>query len=83
METIRASDFKARCLAILDHVHATGERLVILKRGQPVAEIGPVTRSGAEYPQRELMGTGRTVGDIVSPALPEEDRESLAQRRRC
>ena len=30
-------------------------------------------------PQRELMGTGRTVGDIVSPAVPEEDWESLAR----
>ncbi len=34
METIDASDFKARCLAILDRVQATGERVVILKRGQ-------------------------------------------------
>ena len=79
METIHASDFKARCLAILDRVRATGERLVILKRGQPVAELGPVTRPAAEYPQRELMGTGSTVGDIVSPAVPEEDWESLAR----
>lgn len=34
METIDASDFKARCLAILDRVQATGERVVILKRGR-------------------------------------------------
>ena len=39
METINASDFQARCLEILDRVPATGERVVILKRGRPVAEL--------------------------------------------
>ena len=33
METINASDFKTRCLAPLDRVQKTGERIVILKRG--------------------------------------------------
>ncbi len=79
METIRASDFKARCLAILDHVCATGERLVILKRGQPVAELGPVTRDRAGYPQSELKGTVTVTGDILGPAVPEDHWESLAR----
>lgn len=79
METIRASDFKARCLAILDHVRATGERLVILKRGKPVAELGPVTRDRTEYPQSELKGTVTVTGDIVGPAVPEDHWESLGQ----
>ena len=81
METVTATDFKARCLAILDQVRATGERITILKRGEPVAELGPVTRTDAKhkYPQHELMGTAHTVGDIISPAVPEEDWESLAR----
>ena len=78
MERIRASDFKARCLAILDQVRETGERIVILKRGQPVAELGPVTRDRAAYPQAELKGTVTVVGDIVAPAVPEEHWEALA-----
>ena len=77
METINASDFKARCLAILDRVQATGERVVILKRGRPVAELLPVSRIHAEYPQLELEGTAIVVGDIVEPAVPEEHWESL------
>ena len=77
METINASDFKARCLSILDHVQATGERVLILKRGQPVAELSPTTRTGAEYPQMELEGTVTVVGDIVGPVVPEDDWESL------
>ena len=71
METINASDFKARCLAILDRVHATGEHVVILKRGRPVAELSPASRtSRAEYPQMELKGTVTVTGDIVGPAVP-------------
>ena len=77
METINASDFKARCLAILDRVQTTGERVLILKRGRPVAELSPATRTGAEYPQMELEGTVTVVGDIVGPVVPEEDWESL------
>ena len=74
-----ASDFKARCLAILDRVSATGERVIILKRGRPVAELGPASHARAEYPQLELKGTVKVVGDIVGPVVPEEDWESLGQ----
>ena len=77
METINASDFKARCLAILDRVQATGERMVILKRGQPVAELSPASRARDEHPQMELKGTVTVVGDIIGPAVPEEHWDSL------
>lgn len=79
METINASDFKARCLAILDRVHATGERVVILKHGRPVAELSPASRTEAEYPQLELRGTVTVKGDIVAPAVPEDHWDSLRQ----
>ena len=39
--TISASQFKARCLGLMDQVAASGEVLVITKNGQPVAEINP------------------------------------------
>ena len=77
METINASDFKARCLAILDRVQATGERVVILKRGRPVAELSPPSRTGAEYPQMELKGSVTVTGDIMGPVLPEDHWDSL------
>lgn len=38
---IPASRFKAECLAILDEVAATGETLVVTKRGRPVAKVAP------------------------------------------
>jgi prevent-host-death family protein len=77
METIDASDFEARCLAILDRVQTTGERVLIVKRGRPVAELSPATPTTTEYPQMELKGTATLVGDIVGPVVPESEWESL------
>ncbi len=70
MQTIDASDFKARCFAILARVSETGEGVIILKHGRPVAELRPPRRTRTEYPQRELKGTVTVVGDIVGPAVP-------------
>lgn len=46
MKEMSASEFKARCLALLDSVDAEG--IVITKRGKPVAKLVPVrpTTSG-------------------------------------
>lgn len=72
METINASDFKTRSLAILDRVQETGERIVILKPGRPVAELFSPHPPRAEYPQTESKGAVTVLGDIVGPAVPEE-----------
>ena len=77
MQAINASDFKARCLAILDRVHETGERVVILKRGRPVAELSPVTGEENRYPQADLEGTVVTAGDVVGPVFSEDHWDSL------
>jgi len=71
MKSIKASEFKARCLKILDDVERTGETVAISKRGRIVAElVPPRSRGRVRYPQQALRGTGRTLGDIVSPAIP-------------
>ncbi len=41
--TINASTFKAECLALLDEVAATGETIVVTKRGKAVAQVVPVS----------------------------------------
>ena len=76
MERINASDFKARCLAILDRVSETGEPIVILKRGKPVAELGPATETRTRYPQMELEGTVTVLGDLVAPVVSPDQWES-------
>ncbi len=43
---ISATQFKAKCLALLDQVAEGGGELVVTKRGRPVARVVPV-ESGA------------------------------------
>jgi prevent-host-death family protein len=41
--TVPASQFKAQCLAMLDEVAATGEEIVVTKRGRAVARVSAAT----------------------------------------
>jgi prevent-host-death family protein len=40
--TVKASVFKARCLALLDDVARTRRTIVVTKRGRPVAKLVPL-----------------------------------------
>jgi prevent-host-death family protein len=42
MRTIKASEFKATCLKLMDEIAVSGEPVVITKNGKPVAQLGPV-----------------------------------------
>jgi prevent-host-death family protein len=44
LREITATQFKARCLRLLDEVAETGEALVITKHGRPVARVEPPLR---------------------------------------
>jgi len=71
MKQMPAGEFKARCLSVMDDVNATGEPVLITKRGVPVAKIVPVSSK-----KQDLFGfmAGRfeIVGDIESATLPLE-----------
>lgn len=72
-----ASEFKARCLAVLDEVRATGEPVVITKRGRVVARVVPDTDDG-ERPWMRLRRTRlHWKGDPFAPAVDLEDIEAL------
>lgn len=64
--TIKASEFKAKCLALLDEVERTGDVIVVTKKGKPVAEVRPHRPT-----KRSIIGIwkGKTeiLGDIISP----------------
>lgn len=49
--SVPATEFKARCLALLDEVAKNGQQLIVTKRGRPVARVVPV-----ESP-RSLVGS--------------------------
>ena len=42
MKEIKASIFKARCLALMDEVAASGEEIVVTKNGKPVSRLVPI-----------------------------------------
>ena|ERR1700694_1464211 len=73
MRSMRASEFKVKCLAILDEVSRTGESITILKCGEPVARLVPASKGGARHAQVTLKGTFEIIGDTVAPALAAED----------
>jgi prevent-host-death family protein len=63
-KSINASDFKARCLRVLDEVQATRHEVVITKRGKPVAKLGPIGAARGSL-RGAWKGMARIHGDIV------------------
>ena len=66
MRTVKASEFKAKCLKIMDEVAATGEPVVITKYGVPVAQLVPAVQKPKTL-FGALEGSITIVGDIISP----------------
>lgn len=62
--TLPASEFKARCLRILDEVDAEGHEYLITKHGRPVACVSPVAPRGGKTLGR-WSGLVQITGDIV------------------
>ena len=69
MKTIGAGAFKAKCLSIIDDVHANGGELIITKRGKPMAKLVPVPQEKKESIFGALRGLATIHGDIVSPIV--------------
>ena len=66
VRTIKASEFKAKCLKLMDEVAESGEEIVITKHGRPVSRLMPYR----EKP-KSLFGRGKDMieihGDIEEP----------------
>ncbi len=77
MEEIAISKFKATCLAVLERVRKTKKPIRVTRFGKPVAEVVPP--SDPPRPKSwlgSMEGTGRIVGDIISPVADEQDWEA-------
>lgn len=77
MHTVKASDFKARCLALMDEVARTGEAIRVTKNGRPIAELRPITVECAASPFGMWKGRTRAQGDLTEPVAT-DDWEALA-----
>lgn len=76
-KTIKVSEFKAKCLALMDEVARTGETIRVTKNGKPVAELRPVKPAKPASPFGWHKGKAKELGDIISPAVDPEDWEAL------
>lgn len=74
MRIIKASEFNAKCLKIMDEVAATGETVVITKNGIPITEMVPAKRR-PETLFGALKGSMIYMGDVVSPIDEEWEAE--------
>ncbi len=69
---VKASEFKAKCLALMDEVERTGRPVIITKRGRPIAELVPYRQE-----KKNALGILKDqlfiTGDIISPIDVEWD----------
>jgi prevent-host-death family protein len=83
VRSLKASEFKAKCLGVIEEVDRTGEPVTILKRGRPVARLVPAAPTVGRYPQDSLAGTVETVGDILAPVLPADSWEATRRKKKA
>jgi prevent-host-death family protein len=72
MKIMAAGSFKVHCLAVMDEVQAKRESIVITKHGKPVAKLVPADQNTDDI-YNFLAGKGAIVGDVVSPAISDDE----------
>ena len=76
MTDIPISEFKAKCLGLIEQVNKTRQPLRITRHGRPVAEVVPVGPDRTRKFVGDMVGTAKIMGDIVSPVIDVEDIEA-------
>jgi prevent-host-death family protein len=77
MKQVAISEFKAKCLFLIDQVQKTKTPLVITKFGKPVAEVIPSFPKPTADWMGSMKDSMKILGDIVSPATDESEWEAL------
>jgi antitoxin (DNA-binding transcriptional repressor) of toxin-antitoxin stability system len=67
VKTINATEFKAKCLQILDELEADG--IVVEKRGKAVARVIPIKRDDNSDLIGSMKGSIKIKGDIFSTGV--------------
>jgi len=80
VEKVAISEFKAKCLALLEQVHRTKKPIRVTRFGKPIAEVVPPSPVAEPADWLGTMAhTMEIVGDIVSPVIEEGDWEALRE----
>jgi antitoxin (DNA-binding transcriptional repressor) of toxin-antitoxin stability system len=78
MQEVAISEFKAKCLALLEQVRATKKPLRVMRFGKPAAEvIPPLPEPEQENWVGSLADTTEILGDIVSRVIDDADWAAL------
>ncbi len=64
--TMKASEFKAKCLQLMDEVAYGGSEIIITKNGKPVSRLVPYRERPKSFFGVD-KGRIEVLGDIVSP----------------
>lgn len=77
---IAISEFKARCLSLLEEVSKTKTPLRVTRRGKAVADVIPPSTDSEERDWIGSMTDGIEItGDIISPVIDTQEIEALKQ----
>src|SRR6266436_3673510 len=75
---IAISEFKAKCLALLEEVNKTKVSLRVTRRGKPIAEVIPASPNLEERNWLGSMADSMEItGDVVSPVIEIQEIEAL------
>ena len=80
MEEVAISEFKAKCLALLERVRQTKKPLRITRFGKPVADVVPPTPAAGQSAWiGSMKDSMQILGDIVAPIVDEKDIEAMRE----
>ena len=80
MQEIAISEFKTKCLGLIEQVRKTKKPIRITRFGKAVADVVPATPSACRADWLGSMAdTIKIKGDIVSPVMEESDWEALGE----
>lgn len=79
MQEVAISEFKAKCLSLLQQVSKTKQPIRVTRFGKPVADVVPPAE--VQVDRNAWIGSGhgtaKILGDIISPASEPEEWEAL------
>lgn len=67
MKQMAISEFKAKCLAVLEKVGKSGEPLLVTRFGKPVAQINPPPVTDRKSWLGCMAGTATMADDLIEP----------------
>ena len=78
IQEVAISEFKAKCLALLEEVDKTKVSLLVTKRGRPIAEVIPTSPNMEERSWLGSMSDSMEItGEVVSPVIEIQEIEAL------